>query len=456
MSLTRSRFNKEADDLVIAYTSSLPFDKRLATEDIQGSMAHVKMLNKIGILSETEYKTLLMGLDAVNEEIKTDTFVYRNETEDIHMAIENRLFEIVGNMAGKLHTARSRNDQIALDMRLYTKKQLTELIVLVNDIERVLVDKAEENKTLIIPGYTHLQTAQPVLLAHHLLAYQQMFKRDAERFADSLKRTDVLPLGAGALAGTTYNTDREFLAKELGFEKISKNSMDSVSDRDFILETLSACAICMMHFSRMAEELIIWSSSEFGFINLDDAYTTGSSIMPQKKNPDVAELAKGKTGRVYAALMQMLTVMKGLPLTYCRDMQEDKEFFFDAVDTLKLTIQAFKGMLSTMQSNKLRITEALNRGYILATDMADYLVKKGATFREAHKIVGELVAYAVANNLSLQAVSMEKYSEISALFSDDIKNITLEQAIAARAQTGGTSQIQVEKQIISAKKALNM
>jgi len=456
MSLTRSRFDKEADALAITYTSSLPFDRRLYAEDIQGSMAHAKMLAKSNIINDAEYKTLLMGLETIREEIENNTFVFKNESEDIHMAIESRLFEIVGNVAGKLHTARSRNDQIALDMRLYTKKYINRLIDLLSEVQKALVQKAEENKTLIMPGYTHLQSAQPVLFAHHMLAYFNMLKRDYERFTDALKRIDVMPLGSGALAGTTYNTDREFLSKELGFEKTSKNSMDSVSDRDFILETLSAAAICMMHFSRLSEEIIIWSSSEFGFITLDDAYTTGSSIMPQKKNPDVAELAKGKTGRVYGALLQMLTVMKGLPLTYGRDMQEDKEFYFDALDTLAMTMRVYSGMISTMKLNGNKMTDALGKGYILATDMADALVRKGLSFREAHKAVGELTSYAVENNLTFAQVPLEKYMEISPLFDENIKNITIEQAIENRNQIGGTSYTQVEKQISAAKKALGI
>ncbi|MCL2474983.1 MAG: argininosuccinate lyase [Chloroflexi bacterium] len=456
MNLTRSRFGKEADDLVIFYTSSLPFDRRLYAEDIQGSMAHAKMLAKSNIITDAEYQTLLMGLETIREEIENNTFVFKNESEDIHMAIESRLFEIIGNVAGKLHTARSRNDQIALDMRLYTKKYLNELMYLLSEVQKALVQKAEENKTLIMPGYTHLQSAQPVLFAHHMLAYFNMFKRDYERFADALKRTDVMPLGSGALAGTTYNTDREFLTKELGFEKVSKNSMDSVSDRDFILETLSAAAICMMHFSRLSEEIILWSSLEFSFITLDDAYATGSSIMPQKKNPDVAELAKGKTGRVYGALMQMLTVMKGLPLTYGRDMQEDKECYFDALDTLTITMRVYSGMISTMKLKSDRIAAAIGQGYILATDMADALVRKGLSFREAHKAVGLLTVYAAENNLTFTQVPMEKYLEISPLFDENIKNITVEQAVENRNQTGGTSFAQVEKQISAAKKALGI
>ena len=345
MSLIRGRFQKEAAKSVTDYTVSTHFDWRLYRQDIAGSIAHARMLAKQGIISPKEAEIIVKGLTSIREEIEQGKFQFKPELEDVHMNIEARLIEKVGEVGRKLHTARSRNDQVALDLRLFAKEAISDTIAKLKEFQRALIAVAGANKNVVMPGYTHLQPAQPVLLAHHLLAYFEMFQRDIERFNDCLRRTDVMPLGSGALAGVTYNIDREFVARELGFSKISQNSLDAVSDRDFAIEYEAAVGICMMHISRLAEELIIWSSAEFNFIELDDAYTTGSSLMPQKKNPDVAELARGKTGRVYGHLMALLTVMKGLPLSYNRDMQEDKEGFFDTVDTLLSTLDVFTGMV---------------------------------------------------------------------------------------------------------------
>ena len=454
MSNIRGRFSKSADKLAIEYTASLPFDQRLYKQDIAGSIAHVKMLAKQSIISEDEAKTIIAGLKAIRDEIEKGKFKFAAEQEDIHMAIEARLIEKVGEVGRKLHTARSRNDQVALDMRLFTKEAITDTQEGIRGLQKALLDLAEANKSVVIPGYTHLQAAQPVLLAHHLLAYFEMLQRDHERLSDCLKRVDVMPMGSGALAGVAYKIDREFLAKELGFGKISQNSMDAVSDRDFILEYESAAAICMMHLSRLAEEIVLWSSAEFGFIELDDAYTTGSSIMPQKKNPDVAELARGKTGRVYGSLMALLTTMKGLPLAYNRDMQEDKEGLFDTADTLITTLEVFAGMVKTIKVNDENTRSALERGYILATDLADYLVKKGAAFRTAHEIVGKLVNYAVGKGKTLADLEMKEYKKFSSLFGADVRSITVETSLAARNVIGGTAPVQVKKALAAARRII--
>jgi len=376
------------------------------------------------------------------------------ELEDIHMNIEARLIEIVGEVGGKLHTARSRNDQVALDLRLFSRDAIATTLSQIRDLQRALISLAEANQKVVIPGYTHLQAAQPVLLAHQLLAYFEMFQRDAGRFADCLKRTDVMPLGSGALAGVAYDIDREFLAKELGFDRLSANSLDAVSDRDFVLEYLAAASLAMMHLSRLAEELILWSSAEFGFVEIDEAYATASSIMPQKKNPDVAELARGKTGRVYGNLMALLTTMKALPLAYNRDLQEDKEALFDGVETLLSTLEVFTGMLKTLKVNAANTKRAIERGYILATDLADYLVKKGKAFRTAHGAVAKLVSYAVENNKTLSKLTLAEYKKFSPLFEDDVFSITVESSMAARDVVGGTAPKQVAKALAAAKKAL--
>jgi argininosuccinate lyase len=454
MSNIRGRFNKPADKLAAQYTASLPFDQRLYQQDIAGSIAHVKMLAKQSIISDDEAKTIIAGLEAVRGEIEKGKFKFAAAQEDIHMAIESRLIEKVGEVGRKLHTARSRNDQVALDMRLFIKEAVAATQKGIRGLQQALLDLAEANKSVVMPGYTHLQTAQPILLAHHLLAYFEMLQRDYERLTDSLRRVDVMPLGSGALAGVAYKIDREFLAKELGFGKISQNSLDAVSDRDFILEYESAAAICMMHLSRLAEEIVLWSSAEFDFIELDDAYATGSSIMPQKKNPDVAELARGKTGRVYGNLMALLTTMKGLPLAYNRDMQEDKEGLFDTADTLQATLEVFAGMVKTVKVSDENTRSALERGYVLATDLADYLVKKGAAFRTAHEVVGKLVNYAVGKGKTLAELDMKEYKKFSPLFGADVRAVTIETSLAARNAVGGTAPVQVKKALAGARRII--
>ncbi len=451
MSHIRSRFDKPPDELVVKYTSSLQYDWRLYSYDIRGSIAHARMLAKQGIIAKDEAEKIEKGLNLVAEEIEKGEFLFKPEQEDIHMAVEARLFELIGDVAGKLHTGRSRNDQVALDFRLYIKEAVSETLDSIRSLQKTLIKLAEDNKTEVMPGYTHMQLAQPVLLAHHLLAYFEMLERDYGRFQDCYKRTDVLPLGSGSLAGVTFNTDRQFLADELGFAEVSRNSMDAVSDRDFAIEYISTAATCMMHLSRMAEEIILWSSAEFKYIELDDAYATGSSLMPQKKNPDVAELARGKTGRVYGNLMGMLTTMKGLPLTYNRDLQEDKEKAFDTVDTLVPSLKVFAGMLDTLKFKPENMKKALDRGFILATDLADYLVCKGETFRNAHGIIAKLVNYAVKNDKTLATMSLDEYRQFSPRFEADIQNITVESSVAARNVTGGTSPEQVEKALKRAK-----
>ena len=368
MSHIRGRFQKDAAEAVVKYTTSLPFDRRLYRQDTQGSIAHARMLAKQGIISTDDAKVLEEGLKAVTKELDEGRFIFKPELEDIHMAIESRLLELAGPVAGKLHTARSRNDQVALDMRLYTRDAVTETMKGIRDLQLALLEQAEKNTAVLMPGYTHMQLAQPVLLAHHLLAYFEMLQRDHERFGDCFKRADVMPLGSGALAGAAYKLDREFVAKELGFSGISQNSLDAVSDRDFVIEYMAAASICMMHISRLAEELVIWSSSEFGFVEMDDSYATASSIMPQKKNPDVAELGRGKTGRVFGHLAGMLATMKGLPLSYNRDLQEDKEGLFDTVDTLAASLEVFAGMVGTLEFKAQNMRRSLDKGFILATD----------------------------------------------------------------------------------------
>ena len=454
MSQIRGRFKKAADKKVDQYTASIPYDWRLYPYDIAGSVAHARMLAKQGIIADKEAEILVIGLNGIKEEIALGQFLFKAELEDIHMHIEARLIEKIGEVGGKLHTARSRNDQVALDMRLFTKDAIANTLVGLGELQKALVALAEANKKVVIPGYTHLQTAQPVLLAHHLLAYFEMLQRDTARFIDCLKRVDVMPLGSGALTGVAYNVDRQFLAKELGFQAVSQNSLDAVSDRDFILEYQAAASFCMMHLSRLAEEVILWSSAGFGFVELDEAYATGSSIMPQKQNPDVAELARGKTGRVYGNLMALLTTMKALPLAYNRDLQEDKEGFFDTVDTLLSTLDVFSGMVKTIKVDSGSAQKALNKGYILATDLADYLVKKGQAFRAAHEAVAKLVSYAAEQGKPLGKLTLAEYKKFSKLFEKDALSITIESSLAARDVTGGTAPKQVEKALAAAKKAI--
>ena len=455
MSHIQGPFHKTADKLVADYTSSIPFDWRLYPFDIVGSIVHAKMLAKQGIISEKEAKVIVEGLTAIGEEIEQGKFQFKPELEDIHMNIEARLIKKVGEVGGKLHTARSRNDQVALDLRLFAKEAITKTLLSLKKFQQALISLAEANKGVVIPGYTHLQPAQPVLLAHHLLAYFEMLQRDISRFSDCLKRTDVMPLGSGALAGVAYNIDRGFLARELGFSQLSQNSIDAIADRDFVIEYEATASLCMMHLSRLAEEIILWSSAEFNFVELNEAYATGSSIMPQKKNPDVAELVRGKTGRVYGKLVALLTTMKALPLSYNRDMQEDKEGFFDTVDTLLSTLEVFTGMVKTLRVKVENIGQAVKRGYILATDLADYLTKKGEPFRNAHSIVGRLVSYAMEKGKSFSELSLAEYKEFSPLFGKDVYSITIESSLADRDVIGGTAPKQVEQALASAKKIVS-
>ena len=454
MSQIRGRFEKDADERAESYTASIQYDWRLYPYDIAGSIAHARMLGRQGIITEQEAETIIGGLNAVREEIEQGSFEFRPELEDIHMNIEARLIEKVGEVGGKLHTARSRNDQVALDMRLFARDAILRAVEALRRLQKALVDVAGANKGVVMPGYTHLQRAQPVLMAHHLLAYFEMLERDIGRFKCSRKRTDILPLGSGALAGVAYQIDRESVAKELGFDQVSRNSIDAVSDRDFLLEYGSAASICMMHLSRLAEEIVLWSSTEFDFVEVDDAYATGSSIMPQKKNPDVAELARGKTGRAYGNLMSLLTMMKGLPLAYDRDMQEDKEAFFDTVDTLLATLDVCAGMVSTLRVKPESTARAVRQGHLLATDLADYLVKKGEPFRSAHDAVARLVARAAREGKALDGLKLSEYREFSPRFGEDVFSISVESSLAARDHVGGTAPKRVEQALAEAKKRL--
>jgi argininosuccinate lyase len=450
----RGRFQKDAAKTAIAYSSSINYDWRLYPYDIAGSVAHARMLAKQGIITELEAETIIEGLSGIGEEITGGKFPFKPELEDIHINIESRLIEKLGDMGKKLHTARSRNDQVALDIRLYTRDAILHTIGHIIELQSTLVDLASAHKTTIVPGYTHLQKAQPVLLAHHFLAYFEMLERDIARLYNCLERVNVMPLGSGALAGVAYNIDRKFVAKELGFNEISQNSLDAVADRDFIIEFEANASLCMMHLSRLGEELVLWSSAEFNFIEIDDAYATGSSIMPQKKNPDIAELARGKTGRVYGNLIGLLTTMKGLPLAYNRDMQEDKEGLFDTVDTLMATLEVFAGMLKTMSIKTDNMESAAKQGYLLATDVADYLVEKGMTFRAAHEATGKLVTYAIQKGKSLKDLTLKEYQKFSPVFDKNVFEITIESSVTAKNVAGGTGYKQVAQQITAAKRKL--
>ena len=436
------------------YTVSIHYDRRLYRHDIAGSIAHARMLGKQGIISEEDAGLIVEGLGKVRQEIQEDKFPWDAALEDLHMNIESRLHALIGPAAGRLHTGRSRNDQVALDMRLYTKEVLKDTVQGLRAAQESLLALSTRHQTVIMPGYTHLQRAQPVLFAHHLLSYFQMFQRDIDRFRDCYRRTDVLPLGSGALAGVAYPSDRDFLAQELGFREISVNSMDAVSDRDFLLDYLAAAAICMMHLSRLSEEIVIWASREFGFIRLSDEFTTGSSIMPQKRNPDFAELARGKTGRVYGDLMGLLTVMKGLPLTYNRDLQEDKEGFFDAVDTLLATLQVYPDMIRGLKLDEGRVASLAGESFMLATDVADYLVNKGMPFREAYGVVKELCRHCENQDKNLQDLTLEEYHRFSASFDEDVYSITAESSAAARDNPGGTAPNRVVDELGRAKELL--
>lgn len=449
------RFAKQTDQLVEEYTASIPFDKELAHEDIQGSLAHVKMLGKCGIISQDDADTIIEGLHKVRHMLERGQLTFSIADEDIHMNIEKTLTEKVGAVGGKLHTGRSRNDQVALDMHLYLRKRVVEFVDYIVKLQEALLRQARANTDTILPGYTHLQRAQPILFAHHLLAYVAMLQRDAERMMDSFKRIDMLPLGAGALAGTTFPIDRHFVAQELQFSRIYDNSLDAVSDRDFIVEFLANASLLMTHLSRLSEELVLWMSTEFNFVELDDAFCTGSSIMPQKKNPDVAELVRGKTGRVYGNLIGLLTVLKALPLAYNKDMQEDKEGMFDTVRTLQGALQLFAPMIATMKVNRERMRQAVNQDFSNATDIADYLVNKGLPFRKAHEVIGKIVLYCIQNNKYLLDLSMQEYLQFSNLFDDRIYHVLQpEQVVNARNVYGGTAKNQVLEAIDRAESAI--
>jgi argininosuccinate lyase len=450
------RFSEEAHPLLEDYTASVHLDCRLAPHDIRGSIAHAKMLHKIGLLPSQEKNALVRGLKEIEREIEKGTFRFDFSLEDVHMNIEARLTEKVGEVGKKLHTARSRNDQVALDFRMYVKDEIAEVAMRLWMLEEVLLGLAEENCDIILPGYTHLQQAQAVLFAHHILAYLCMFERDKERLRDAYRRTDVMPLGSGALAGTSIPIDREFVAKELGFSQLSDNSMDAVSDRDFAIEYLSALTLLGVHLSRLAEELVLWSSSEFGFIEIGDAFCTGSSMLPQKKNPDIAELARGKTGPLLGNLVSLVTTMKGLPLSYNRDMQEDKRPVFESTDIVKETLEVFAAMMETVKVKKERVARAMKGGYLQAVDFAEYLVKKGLPFRESHNIVGKLVAYAIEKKKGLDSLTGEELRQFSSLFEEDALRLT-DPAASVRSKTsyGGTSPEQVAAQIRSWKERLS-
>ena len=435
---------KAADD----FNSSIAVDGRMYHQDIEGSLAHAEMLAGCGIITYGEYGVIAEGLKGILADIESGALVLDPDAEDVHMFVEAELTKRVGEAGKKLHTARSRNDQVAVDMRMYLRDESAEVISLIKKLLRAVVKQAKATKNYIVPGYTHLQRAQPIVFAHHLLAYAMMFVRDAGRINDAVRRMNVSPLGSCALAGTTYNTDRTFTAKKLGFDGVCMNSIDGVSDRDFCVELISAFALVMTHLSRFAEEVVLWSSSEFGFAELDDAYTTGSSIMPQKKNSDMAELVRGKTGRVYGDLMAMLTVLKGLPLAYNKDMQEDKECVFDALDTVKACLGIFAPMIDTMKPNKDNMYRAAGKGYINATDLADYLVGKGLPFRTAYKTVGEIVAYGIKHDKTLEEITLGEYKNFSELFGEDLyEAISLAACVRRRTSEGGTGAASVEKQI---------
>lgn len=436
--------DKEADD----FNSSIHFDCKMYKQDIKGSIAHAKMLCKQGIISEEEKDILVNGLNSILTDIEKGDLQIDMLAEDIHMFVEAELTKRVGDTGKKLHTARSRNDQVALDVRMYLRDEVDEVCSLIKDLLKAIVEKAEQNKSTILPGYTHLQRAQPIVFAHHLLAYAMMFSRDFDRLQDAVKRMNLSPIGCCALAGTTFNTDRYFEAEQLGFDGITLNSLDGVSDRDFCVEIMSDISIIMMHLSRFSEEIILWSSLEFSFVELDDAYTTGSSIMPQKKNSDIAELVRGKTGRVYGDLMALLTTLKGLPLAYNKDMQEDKEAVFDSIETVKKCLKNFAPMIATMKVKADNMYKAAQGGFINATDLADYLAKKGLPFRTAYKIVGQLVAYCIANDKVLDTVTLEEYKQFSDVFENDLyEEISLETCVNKRISAGGTGPESVEKQI---------
>ena len=442
------RFTKETDKLVYNFNASISFDQKFYAHDIRGSIAHVTMLQKQGILTKEEKESIIEGLKGIQADVENGTLEITDEYEDIHSFVEANLIDRIGDAGKKLHTGRSRNDQVALDMRLYTRDEIEALDTLLKELLEVLLKLMKEHIETYMPGFTHLQKAQPVTLAHHLGAYFEMFKRDRLRMKDIRKRMNYCPLGAGALAGTTYPLDREYTAELLGFDGPTLNSMDSVSDRDYLIEMLSAMSTVMMHLSRFCEEVIIWNSNEYQFVEIDDAYSTGSSIMPQKKNPDIAELVRGKTGRVYGALMSLLTTMKGIPLAYNKDMQEDKELVFDAIDTTKGCLALFTGMLRTMRFRKQRMEDSAKNGFTNATDAADYLVNHGVPFRDAHGIVGQLVLYCIDKNIALDDMSLEEYKAISPVFEEDIyEAISMKTCVEMRNTIGAPGKSAMEQAI---------
>lgn len=448
MKLWKGRFSKASTSSADEFNASIEFDQRMYREDIAGSIAHAQMLGKQGIITEEESQLIVKTLKEILADIEAGKIEFTIESEDIHMNIETVLTQRIGDTGKKLHTARSRNDQVAVDIRLYMKKETAAIDTLLQELMDALEKLAKEHTDTVMPGYTHLQRAQPVTLAYHLLAYYQMFSRDKERFADCLARIDRLPLGSGALAGTTYNTDRDFLAEKLGFASVLPNGMDAVADRDFAIEFIDCCAIAMMHLSRFCEELILWSSIEFSFIEMDDAYSTGSSIMPQKKNPDMAELIRGKTGRVYGDLMSLLTICKGLPLAYNKDLQEDKLPVFDAADTLKASLGIFTEMILTMKVQKENMESAAKYGYMNATDAADYLVSKGIPFRDCHEIIGRIVLHCIGKGIAIEEMTMEEFKSFSEKFEEDIyEKIAVRSCIKAKKSKGSTSFESVKEQL---------
>jgi len=449
------RFQQSTDSLMERFSASISFDRILYTYDIEGSIAHCKMLAKCKIIKPAEAKKIVGGLQRIGREFDEGRFEIRERLEDIHMNIESRLAELIGPVAGKLHTARSRNDQICLDIRMYLRDEVGEILMEIRRLGKTLLGLAKKNIDHIIPGYTHLQRAQPVLLSHHLLAHLEMFLRDRDRLQDCLKRINIMPLGSAALAGTNFPIDRNYTAKLLKFPEVSHNSMDSVSDRDFLIEFCSAASIIMMHLSRFCEEVVLWSSSEFDMIELSDAFSTGSSIMPQKKNPDPAELIRGKTGRVYGSLVALLTLMKSLPLAYNRDLQEDKEPLFDTVNTVKICLAVFNGMIQSAKFKKASPEKLQSEGFLTATDIADYLVLKGLPFREAHEITGKTVAYCLQSKKNLAQVSLAEFKKLSPKFKEDVlDHISIESSIQRKASYGGTARKNVVEQIERLQKKL--
>ena len=456
MKLWGGRFTKETNQLVFNFNASISFDQKFYKQDIQGSLAHVKMLAKQGIISNEDKDKIVSGLTGILNDIESGKLEISQSSEDIHTFVEQTLIERIGDAGKRLHTGRSRNDQVALDMRLYTREQVQEVNGLLKELLETLYKVMEANLETYMPGFTHLQKAQPITLAHHFGAYFEMFKRDRSRLFDIYERMNYCPLGSGALAGTTYPLDRDFTAKELGFYGPTLNSMDSVSDRDYLIEFLNALSLIMMHLSRFCEEIIIWNSNEYRFVDIDDSYSTGSSIMPQKKNPDIAELVRGKTGRVYGALMSLLTTMKGIPLAYNKDMQEDKELAFDAMDTAKGCIALFTGMIDTMKFNKERMADSCKHGFTNATDAADYLVNKGVPFRDAHGIVGQLVLYGIDNNKALDDFTLDEFKAISPVFEDDIYDaISLKTCVEKRLTIGASGPDAMKKVLETYREYLN-